>query len=245
MNAHFLLFTFLWAVLILLGVLLLNWQTRLRKRGPDDVGDFFLKPDLGLVGELCDPANERRILAPGATNARGDQRRRVEQLRGQLARKSNNVRIGKEWSDTEWHDMIAGRYVYGPDVEQSEMWRHWRRDITALRDLQALVSAALMIRRSQIWLYCLLWRVLPVPSVARLGKVKGGVAVAWSAQAIVWAASLCRPGEWKFLSGFGFAAARQAPELDVMELYQQWKAVLGVAALAHGEDISEALVARI
>jgi hypothetical protein len=245
MNAHFLLFSFLWAVLILVGVLLLNWQSRLRKRGPDDVGDFFFKPDLALLGELSDPANERRIVAPGATNARGRQRRRVEQLRGQLARQTNNVRIGKEWSDTEWHDMIAGRYIYGPDVEHSETWRRWRHDITALREFQALVLTALAIRRSQIWLYCLLWRVLPVPSVARLVKIRGGSAVAWSAQAILWAASVARPGEWKFLSGFSFAAARQAHELDIMELYQQWKAALGVAALAHGEDISEALVSRI
>lgn len=42
MNAGALLpFTFLWAVLIFLGVLLLNWQSRLRKRGIDDVAPIW------------------------------------------------------------------------------------------------------------------------------------------------------------------------------------------------------------
>lgn len=131
-------------------MLLLNWQARLGKQGIDDLGDYFQKPDTELLGELSDPANEHLILKPDASNARRRQRRRVEQLRGQLARTYHNVRMGKQWSDTEWHDMISGRYEYGPDVEQSEMWRRWRHDITCLRESQAVLLAALAMRRSQI-----------------------------------------------------------------------------------------------
>lgn len=63
--------------------------------------------------------------------------------------------------------------------------------------------------------------------------------------AIVWAASLFHPVEWRFLSGFRFHAAWKTPELDLTYLYGQWKTAFSTAALAHGEDIAEALDARI